>query len=752
MRRAILAGMVTVTLTVTACSEQPTEVGAPEAPAPPTAALVTGCPSTPTSAQIVEAIVELVPPSPLRTRLTRLANHLPKKLEDRLKAAVRQEIFVIQDLVLRAYYAGALVGGTSPGTFDKVLRLIEALYCWVGLSPPELPGTTAGSDVVVGVVFPSSPTTTLVVPSEHAAVTIPTGAAPAATTIVISILPDETPPLRTSLDQYPFFYHFSGTTADGPVTFTLDVTAGICLRDDIDVPDADLRLAHNVAPFGFGDVEVLPRPASVPGLDCGDLPPESDPGPIGRIPAWLRERFAWAGRLLLPREAQASAALVATVGVGGTTKKFSEFGIVDVESGPASLEYHPDAGSFEGLSAAPGGTVSPAPSVIVRSAGGMPIPGVPVEFEVGPSGGAVNGGNTTTVLTDADGVATVASWTLGEEAGTYLLVARPQATGQDPPGESVTPPFRPAAAFTPDTLGFIAQAVVPAAVVGNGTVVLGVNPTGNLIALDAGPASAPEAFGEGSTTNVGLRLAAANGEALGTGILVEGWGLGHAASGLTGYASHFDPGSPFNLTVESFTATETGAVSVVRIGSALRVTHDFQPSTDTPNLYRVEVTVENLTAEALEGLVYRRVLDWDSYPTRNQQFVTIVGTTSTPGVSATNMGFASADPLVPPATSGGELFIHAVADFFDVGPFDHGAIIDVTLSTVFPGGTNTFALYYGAAATLEDAMTAAVGTEVVSFARPNVEPFDGSPNTFIFALAGLGGTPLTVEDMQAPAD
>jgi hypothetical protein len=71
---------------------------------------------------------------------------------------------------------------------------------------------------------------------------------------------------------------------------------------------------------------------------------------------------------------------------------------------------------------------------------------------------------------------------------------------------------------------------------------------------------------------------------------------------------------------------------------------------------------------------------------------------------------------------------------------------------VFPGGTNTFVLYYGAAASLEDAMAAAVGAEVVSFARPNVEPFDGSPNTFIFGMAGLGGTPLTVEDMQAPAD
>ncbi|MFL5560261.1 MAG: hypothetical protein ACJ79K_02190, partial [Gemmatimonadaceae bacterium] len=54
--------------------------------------------------------------------------------------------------------------------------------------------------------------------------------------------------------------------------------------------------------------------------------------------------------------------------------------------------------------------VNPAPSVIVTNASGGPLPNVRVTFLVSAGGGQVVGGSQ---LTNASGVATVGSWTLG---------------------------------------------------------------------------------------------------------------------------------------------------------------------------------------------------------------------------------------------------------------------------------------------------------------------------------------------------
>src|SRR5690606_26538972 len=67
-----------------------------------------------------------------------------------------------------------------------------------------------------------------------------------------------------------------------------------------------------------------------------------------------------------------------------------------------------------------GGTVSPAPAVRVTDASGNPVPGINVTFA------AVNGGSVSgeTPTTNAQGVATVGSWTIGTTAGTaYQLQA-----------------------------------------------------------------------------------------------------------------------------------------------------------------------------------------------------------------------------------------------------------------------------------------------------------------------------------------
>ncbi len=58
--------------------------------------------------------------------------------------------------------------------------------------------------------------------------------------------------------------------------------------------------------------------------------------------------------------------------------------------------------------------------MIVKDQNGTPIGGLPVTFTVASGGGAVAGG---TVTTDASGIATVGSWTLGPVAGTNVLTA-----------------------------------------------------------------------------------------------------------------------------------------------------------------------------------------------------------------------------------------------------------------------------------------------------------------------------------------
>jgi len=67
-----------------------------------------------------------------------------------------------------------------------------------------------------------------------------------------------------------------------------------------------------------------------------------------------------------------------------------------------------------------GSAVATAPAVKVTTAKGTPIAGISVSFTVQNGGGTING---PTQTTDASGVATVVSWTLGANAGVNTVVA-----------------------------------------------------------------------------------------------------------------------------------------------------------------------------------------------------------------------------------------------------------------------------------------------------------------------------------------
>ncbi len=75
----------------------------------------------------------------------------------------------------------------------------------------------------------------------------------------------------------------------------------------------------------------------------------------------------------------------------------------------------------DGQTATAGSAVSIAPAVLVRDVSNNPVPSVGVTFAVATGGGTVV--PVTAVATDASGIATVTSWTLGTVAGTNTLTA-----------------------------------------------------------------------------------------------------------------------------------------------------------------------------------------------------------------------------------------------------------------------------------------------------------------------------------------
>lgn len=78
------------------------------------------------------------------------------------------------------------------------------------------------------------------------------------------------------------------------------------------------------------------------------------------------------------------------------------------------------ANSSTSLTGVAGAAVAPLPSVIVKDQNGSPIAGVAVTFTIASGGGSVTG---STVTTDASGIATVGSWTLGPAVGENVLNA-----------------------------------------------------------------------------------------------------------------------------------------------------------------------------------------------------------------------------------------------------------------------------------------------------------------------------------------
>jgi hypothetical protein len=95
---------------------------------------------------------------------------------------------------------------------------------------------------------------------------------------------------------------------------------------------------------------------------------------------------------------------------------------VEPGSVPANIAVH--AGNNQ--SAGPGAPVATPPAVKVTDADANPVSGVAVSFMIASGGGSITGGNQ---ATNASGIATVGSWTLGPGAGTNTLIANAAGLG-----------------------------------------------------------------------------------------------------------------------------------------------------------------------------------------------------------------------------------------------------------------------------------------------------------------------------------
>lgn len=288
------------------------------------------------------------------------------------------------------------------------------------------------------------------------------------------------------------------------------------------------------------------------------------------------------------------------------------------------------------------------------------------------------------------------------------------------------------------TLGTLATSLMVAsnawssALITSGVVKLGVRDDGALNIPD--PAS---------TTNggTGLTYTVTGKDSLTPGCWCEAWGVADSLSGRWGQTGA-ETGTD-NLVIESFNSTATTATSVTRLqdasGSLFRVTHAFAPSS-SPNLYRVDVTIQNIGG-ASANVRYRRAMDWDVFPSEFNELTTVQKGTSSKIIFTSDDGFATGNPLAP---NSGILF---TGNATDSGPDDHGALFDFDFGLVAPGDSVTFTIFYGAAANQTEAMAAlgSVSAEAYSLGKPDpavAGANDGSPNTFIFGFAGVGGTPI----------
>jgi len=409
---ALIAGL----LFISACSDGngPTE---PVAPPVEASIVPSGCP---TVGQTAKMIVSLYP-ARSGERLVAAATYAAVLLyvNTRHQADARTLVFRLLDYTFTQFNAGRLVGGGSLSTRQQLLAFEMGLYCTVGLPTTglTLPGDPGSDGTVNKVVFPSPTTQNVVTGDGNSGVQIPPNSFNTpAVVVTISVIPGATHPLNTTLDQYGPFYDVKVTPE---TAITADLNVGVCLADGAEIPT--VFLAHNVTQM-VNDVptpgiEVLPPGPSIPGLcttqtasmSAREMVHLAMRGELRRAGSELGSAIASA---LLPENAYAGSG-----GKTGTTKAFSPFGGVDTK---VFMTTHPSP--FPVQTAPAGSAVASPPSVQVSTKLGAAVAKTNVLFSVTSGGGTVGGASSSTVATDATGVATSGDWVVNSGANSVQAV------------------------------------------------------------------------------------------------------------------------------------------------------------------------------------------------------------------------------------------------------------------------------------------------------------------------------------------
>jgi len=223
----------------------------------------------------------------------------------------------------------------------------------------------------------------------------------------------------------------------------------------------------------------------------------------------------------------------------------------------------------------------------------------------------------------------------------------------------------------------------------------------------------------------------------------------------SGYANVSTDGGVNNLSVIGVpAATPSTFTTTTAITSlpGLTVRHAYAPADNAPGaLFKVVVTIRNETGAAVNDVKYVRVMDWDVPPTEFDEYVTIRGTATTTLLEKSHLnGFATANPLDADCDVDGCGYGGVDVDVTDAGIADHGAYFRFNFGTIEDSAEYQFTIFYGATASERTAL-AAIGAESIelfSLGQSSTDrgAADGTPATFIFGFAGVGGTPVPVPE------
>ena len=378
-------------LVAAACAERTTQ---PIDPPSFQAVTTASCPSQSALETIIKAIF---PSGGDRSSALSKLNQV-ERLVARDSANAQSHAFDLIQFLLAKYTAGRLIGGQSAGTQASLQALLNGILCTVGLNQAFGAGSL-GPDGTAAFIYPTTPDTDVVSPTGWGGVHVPNASVTVPTIVTVQRLPDFPGPLLTQLDQYPIYYEYHSST---PGPFAQDVTVGICLAVNATPPDPNrLRLAHNVAPYTPGSIQILPI-ASAPFVNCTTAPIAAATSKWGFD---LAHGTALMKKLFLPSPLLAGP-MFATGGVGGTVREFSPFGAVDTLGTMTTSRT-----TFGGI---PNDLTDNVPTVTITTPAGHPLVGIPVNFVVTSGGAVITGGST---VTNASGVASVTSLKVGPTVG-----------------------------------------------------------------------------------------------------------------------------------------------------------------------------------------------------------------------------------------------------------------------------------------------------------------------------------------------